>query len=190
MTVAPAVALPVKVRAAVILVTLSVADEPESDAAARSGRVGTATTDAVMLTVWLRPAEVFPAGSTGIAVKRREPVASAVAGVNVQLPAASAVVVPIVTPASLMVITDNGSAVPLNAGCWLAVGEIMVGNVNTVTAVSMVTTVAADATERLPARSSTVVVSEWAPTANAVPTTIDHAPEALATAVPRRVTPS
>jgi hypothetical protein len=158
-TVAPAGATPVNVGFK-LLVMLSVFDVPLSVSAVMSGSDGGTTVGTVMLTVCGTVGLTLPAGSTPDTLKERLPTARLDDGVKVHAPEALAVTVPIDTPASKIVTTDNGSAVPVNVGVCVAVGEVIAGNV-TADDVSTTTVNVDDVVDTLPAKSVTVEVNVW-----------------------------
>lgn len=191
LTTANTGAVPVNVGV-VTLVMLSMLEEPESEAVARSGVVGAAVTIGAAM-FRLTPVDVvlFPAASVAKAVRMREPAARFDAGVNVHTPEALAVTVPSVVAPSFTTTVALASAVPEMIGAKFVVEEPSRGDTMATAgpAVSTVTTRAGDAAETLPALSVEVVVKECDPEPSAVVVKV-QLPLALAVALPIWVAPS
>ena len=190
MTVEFATAVPVSVGV-VELVMLSVEDAPVSDAVAKSGRPGVATTAIVIVTATFAELAVLPAMSTTVAEKVCVVALKLVALVKLQLPVTSATAVPSTVAPSFTVTVEPGSAVPVNVGLLFVVDEPLTGDVMaTAAVVSMVTASPLEAADVLPATSVEVAEMLCTPAASAVPTVKVHAPTPLAVTVPISVAPS
>ena len=200
-TVAPASDVPVRVGV-VILVRLSVVDDPLSDATIRSGALGAATMVSMVTT---NPAEAtlaLPAVSDCFAVRVCAPSASAVLTID-QFPETSAVAVPnTVVP----LVSYRVTVAPATAPLPVKVGVVVLVTLSVVDAplsdavarsgaltaagatVSTVTANPADATLALPAGSVCFAVTVCAPSAR-VELVIDQFPDPSAVAVPNTVVP-
>lgn len=180
------------------MVRLSVDEEPESELASRSGTLGTVGAAVSMVTVSDgETTEMLPTASVAFVVRTWLPVAKV--GVSVQLPAASAVVVPMSVVPSYSVTVALASAVPDTTGVVLEVmlsvfddpvsDEAARSGVDGMAGATVSIEMVDDDEAVFPAASVATALSVNAPSVSAVAGVKVHAPEALAITVESDVVP-